>query len=323
MNYSSSDLTKERKKGSPSARPRQLWLNLLLLIWSEQMDGAPSKPCRRSIIQRLLGLLAFPDSSNTFMHKQHQVSGAALRPASVRLRSLRTSGSVPWRIWEATGNWAERRLLMKQTLPFMNRGISSGPDFASHFSVSQLCQEFILNVKYMWVSTHEEGRGGNFSMLMCGFDVVLMFFTCLMASLWNDLWNQAVPVLCVKLSFLGEQVWLGTPPPHAQYELIFRHTSIKLLFISQPCVRFCKDMWALKGAAIVLYCSPLRWLFTVLSVWFHIIQQAACSCTGTAPTCGNACETALYCRWKSALLIVPLNQFSVWGFQNETWNTYA
>ena len=33
-----------------------------------------------------------PDSSNTFMHKQRQVSGAAFSAASVRLGSLRTSG---------------------------------------------------------------------------------------------------------------------------------------------------------------------------------------------------------------------------------------
>lgn len=32
-------------------------------------------------------------------------------------------------------------LLLKQILALMNCGVSSGLDFASHFSVSQLCQE--------------------------------------------------------------------------------------------------------------------------------------------------------------------------------------
>lgn len=81
------------------------------------------------------------DSSNTFMHKQRQVSGAALTPASVRLGSLRTSGLALWRVWAATGNAPGTSLSLKQMLAFMNRGISSVLDFASHFLVSQPCQE--------------------------------------------------------------------------------------------------------------------------------------------------------------------------------------
>lgn len=86
-----------------------------------------------------------PDSSNTFMHKQRQVSGAALSPASVRLGSLRTSGLALQGVWAATGNTPGTRLLLKQMLASMNCGISTVLDFASHFSVSQPCQEWLGN----------------------------------------------------------------------------------------------------------------------------------------------------------------------------------
>lgn len=79
------------------------------------------------------------DSSNTFMHKQNQVSGAAFGPASVGLWSLRTSdglGSVS----DLSSNWpAHQRpgFYSNRCLPLWIVAYPREAGLASHFSVSR------------------------------------------------------------------------------------------------------------------------------------------------------------------------------------------
>lgn len=74
------------------------------------------------------------DSSNTTMHKQRWSGVRCCLQSQVRI--LQNRGFVL-----RAGSSSGTRLLLKQMLPVMNCGISSVLDFASHFSVSQLCQE--------------------------------------------------------------------------------------------------------------------------------------------------------------------------------------
>lgn len=212
-----------------------------------------------------------PDSSNTFMHKQHQVSGAVLSPASVRAWSLKTSSLATWAVWAATGNSPGTRLLLKQMLAFMNCGISSGLDFAPHFSVNQLCQECLgisvqkltRNMTQCEMCAGEQSRmriGRTdakwilFSMSICGLCAVW----CSTSGYWNCIyWNQWVLLaLCVEL-LLRELALPGISPQPCMRSL--SGAQALNFCLSHRCVWGFARARVLKRAVVVLYSSPLLW----------------------------------------------------------------
>ena len=103
----SSDLTKQKKK-------KRVTCGSCCCCWHEVNKWIHPNPEGKSIVQERFGITGIPerlrysaDSSNTFMRKQRQVSGAALAPASVRLGSSRTSGLAA--VKGSSGDWQRTR----------------------------------------------------------------------------------------------------------------------------------------------------------------------------------------------------------------------
>lgn len=236
-----------------------------------------------------------PDSSNTFMHKQHQVSGAVLSPASVRAWSLKTSSLATWAVWAATGNSPGTRLLLKQMLAFMNCGISSGLDFAPHFSVNQLCQECLgisvqkltRNMTQMWnvcwwAEQSAERENG------CKMNPIFDVYLRSLRGLVFNVWLLELHPLKSMSSFSSvcrtviEGAGFAWHFPSTVYEVIVRRTGIKLLFISQMYVRVCEGTCVKRSCRCVILQPPPVVIDNAIDVVYT--SSSTCSRSGSAPT---------------------------------------
>lgn len=175
------------------------------------------------------------DSSNMFMRKQHQVSGAA----SIEFSLLRTSDGL-CSVKDLSSSW----LLTKSKAFYWNTYL---PLWIVVFCRSRLCITFLdrpvlpgmlwkksrkvvlehdFETRGMYESVRESKLGWTESFCLCS-HVVSTWFRCLMAHRWNFLpWNQIVPVVSVGLPSLT--VCFGSSPLYAHYESL---RGTRLLFI--------------------------------------------------------------------------------------------